>query len=617
MAARPLRALVVDNDDAVRELMLRALIRVGFQCDAVADGQSAAELTNATCYDVLVTELLLPRLNGHALIRHFLRSQHAPLVLVLTDVNQPEIFEDLRARGVNRIFLKPVNRDAVAAEIKALLAPRAAEKNRTEAGVEQFASWQVAPVSVQKQEPALVPLQASDSADGADDAPSGQINHNCVVLLDDRERAGELATALSSENVYARSVDGIDALHRILNEQSVDLLILGNDLTGFLSGFELLRRLDRDGIRPATVLIAKPTWENVDQARLLAIDQLLSPDTDSRGIVDVVRKQLATIRPAGIFIPPLAAKLAQLCDVPPLPQLVVKLASFLGMKSEDIPLDDLVSSVSLDPKATAILLKLINSSAMGLSRKTASVFDAVNLLGAKRSIGLIFASGVVETQTGLLDFWTPDLRQWYGQRSALIASYASAFAERMEDASPDSAFLLGLLQEIGILAIAYDKRERYLQTAVQRSRENVQTRLDHTERHDYQVTHAQVSAALVKKWELPDSLIGPILHHHEEHSDLIPRPTLERSFIRAMRIGEAFADLADNPHPHRHTQLTQLLAEYGGEESSRVKQCLAHATAKSVQCSQLLSLPGPDAAELETLVDQVTSSEDYLAAVGQ
>jgi DNA-binding response OmpR family regulator len=114
-------ALVVDDETAIRRLTVRALEQCRFECDEAADGEQAADLLGRRNYDVVVTDLRMPRRHGHSLAVELLaRGQHRPIVVVLTGVLEPRLASDLLARGVDDIAFKPVNFDLLGAKVRAL-----------------------------------------------------------------------------------------------------------------------------------------------------------------------------------------------------------------------------------------------------------------------------------------------------------------------------------------------------------------------------------------------------------------------------------------------------------------------------------------------------------------
>lgn len=125
MTATSYRALVVDDEPAVRMLTMRELSRNGFTCDAARDGSHAKELLADTRYDAVVTDLRMPEMNGHALAVELLNRPNPPVVVILTGVTEPRLAKDLIARGVDDILFKPIDQSILASKVRALVERRA------------------------------------------------------------------------------------------------------------------------------------------------------------------------------------------------------------------------------------------------------------------------------------------------------------------------------------------------------------------------------------------------------------------------------------------------------------------------------------------------------------
>lgn len=114
------RALVVDDDPAVRHLTIHALAKEGFACDAAVGGLHAKEILTSARYDVVVTDLRMPGFNGHAIVVDLLKVQERPAIVILTGVFEPRLAKDLILRGVECVEFKPVRYDLFAAKVKAV-----------------------------------------------------------------------------------------------------------------------------------------------------------------------------------------------------------------------------------------------------------------------------------------------------------------------------------------------------------------------------------------------------------------------------------------------------------------------------------------------------------------
>ena len=60
----PIRALIVDNDEAHAETMAESLTRVGYQCTVATTGSQGAELLEKDAFEIVVSDLKMPDVGG-------------------------------------------------------------------------------------------------------------------------------------------------------------------------------------------------------------------------------------------------------------------------------------------------------------------------------------------------------------------------------------------------------------------------------------------------------------------------------------------------------------------------------------------------------------------------
>jgi heavy metal response regulator len=79
-----MRLLLVEDDKKISSFVARGLAEERFAVDVAADGQSGLELATTYHYDLVILDLMLPKLDGTEILRR-IRVQHAHLpVLILT-----------------------------------------------------------------------------------------------------------------------------------------------------------------------------------------------------------------------------------------------------------------------------------------------------------------------------------------------------------------------------------------------------------------------------------------------------------------------------------------------------------------------------------------------------
>lgn len=115
------KALVVDDEDAVRTLLVRSLTQERFCCDAAQDGLQAREMLDRHSYDVVVTDLRMPRQDGHVLATDLLATNDRPSVIVLTGLVERQLAKELLNRGVDDIAFKPVDYEIFALKVRQIV----------------------------------------------------------------------------------------------------------------------------------------------------------------------------------------------------------------------------------------------------------------------------------------------------------------------------------------------------------------------------------------------------------------------------------------------------------------------------------------------------------------
>jgi chemosensory pili system protein ChpA (sensor histidine kinase/response regulator) len=124
----PRRVLVVDDSRSVREVASAILSQAGFAVETCADGWDAWELLQDRPFDLLVTDLEMPRLDGHELLIQ-VRGAASPLihqlpVAVITSRTAETTRERALAEGADAFVPKPLRKRQLLDAVEAALAAR-------------------------------------------------------------------------------------------------------------------------------------------------------------------------------------------------------------------------------------------------------------------------------------------------------------------------------------------------------------------------------------------------------------------------------------------------------------------------------------------------------------
>jgi excisionase family DNA binding protein len=119
-AGRP-RVLVVDDEAAIRDLLSKTLALAEYDVDLAPDGRTALERLRIIPYDLLITDLKMPGVDGLAVIREARRLKADIPVIIITGFSTEASAIEAVNLGVSGYLTKPFRVPRVlAAAAKAL-----------------------------------------------------------------------------------------------------------------------------------------------------------------------------------------------------------------------------------------------------------------------------------------------------------------------------------------------------------------------------------------------------------------------------------------------------------------------------------------------------------------
>jgi EAL domain-containing protein (putative c-di-GMP-specific phosphodiesterase class I) len=107
------RALIVDDDDALLRVHARVLANHGYRVEMAHNGADAARAVEATSFDVILSDIDMPKMNGIQLLER-VRAYDLDVPIVLITGN-PSIETAIKAveRGALRYLVKPIELQAL------------------------------------------------------------------------------------------------------------------------------------------------------------------------------------------------------------------------------------------------------------------------------------------------------------------------------------------------------------------------------------------------------------------------------------------------------------------------------------------------------------------------
>jgi len=120
-ARRPPRVLVADDEERLRNVVVRILGDRGIYADTAADGRQAVAMAAAGCYDLVILDLLMPAKDGFSALREITQRLPDQAVLVLSCLTDPESKMTTLGLGADDYVPKPFHVGELVARVQARL----------------------------------------------------------------------------------------------------------------------------------------------------------------------------------------------------------------------------------------------------------------------------------------------------------------------------------------------------------------------------------------------------------------------------------------------------------------------------------------------------------------
>jgi diguanylate cyclase (GGDEF)-like protein len=116
--------LVVDDDPMVLDIVVESIRAAGYEADSCQDGEEALRMTAATEYDVILTDMKLPGLDGLSLIKRLKSGNSDTDVIVITGYGSIENAVECMRAGALDYLIKPFTVDQIQVAVRKALEHR-------------------------------------------------------------------------------------------------------------------------------------------------------------------------------------------------------------------------------------------------------------------------------------------------------------------------------------------------------------------------------------------------------------------------------------------------------------------------------------------------------------
>lgn len=216
-------------------------------------------------------------------------------------------------------------------------------------------------------------------------------------------------------------------------------------------------------------------------------------------------------------------------DLPSMPDVafeVIRVADLADSSAASV-----AATLSKDPSLSARVLRLANSAFYGMSRDVHSIQEAVVVLGMRttKSLSLVAAS-FPWLQLALKGKGLSPKLLW--NHCLACASFSKALALKTREIDPEQAFCVGLLHDIGTVALYLTLEDEFQSMIFQANQEP--RPFDEVERDYLGFDHAELGAALAESWNLPKQFCKSIHYHHRP--SLMTEPDLLTDIVHVADI---------------------------------------------------------------------------------
>ncbi len=112
--------LVVDDKASVRQLLREYLTEQGFRVSAAADGQEAIYEARRVQPDLILLDIMMPRMDGYEFLRQYRKERHTPVIIITAKEEETDAVLGLEL-GADDYVIKPFRMRELVSRVRAVL----------------------------------------------------------------------------------------------------------------------------------------------------------------------------------------------------------------------------------------------------------------------------------------------------------------------------------------------------------------------------------------------------------------------------------------------------------------------------------------------------------------
>ena len=116
------KILLAEDDDSLRRFLAKALERAGYEVVACPDGEAALAALEQGPYDLLLTDIVMPGVDGIEVARQAAAREPSQRIMFITGFAAVALSAGARAPQGAKILSKPVHLREIVAEVERMIA---------------------------------------------------------------------------------------------------------------------------------------------------------------------------------------------------------------------------------------------------------------------------------------------------------------------------------------------------------------------------------------------------------------------------------------------------------------------------------------------------------------
>lgn len=210
-----------------------------------------------------------------------------------------------------------------------------------------------------------------------------------------------------------------------------------------------------------------------------------------------------------------------------LPEVYLELERLIG--DPEASLEDMAAVIRRDGAFSSQLLRIANSSFYGFPRQIDNVRTALSVVGTRQLRDLLLATAVIRSFRGLPVAADMDA---FWRHSLACAAAARVIATMRREPNVEQLYLCGLFHEIGRLIFFLGDPEGMARAL--RLRDERSCLLSEAEREVFGFDHAELGAAFLAAWSLPEVFEQAVRHY--QHPSTAADYQLQAAIVHVANI---------------------------------------------------------------------------------